>query len=106
MNRARNAVRAGSGSRERGRAAPIDVHAPFCPLRGKKRELERSRQCESRQGPAASLPRLARVSQLGGEGAAGPPEGFLRAVWDRGTAPRDVQAQTWKQTAAPECNPR
>ena len=27
----------------------------LCSLRGKKRELERSRQCESRQAPAASL---------------------------------------------------
>lgn len=36
---------------------------------------------------------------------------FSEAVWDRGrcqrrNARRDVQAQTWKQTAAPECNSR
>lgn len=45
----------------------------LCSLRGKKRELERSRQSESRQAPAASLISLFVSVSLSGKKQLGPP---------------------------------
>lgn len=61
------------------------------------------------KGPAASLPSpLASVNLVEKE-QLGPrlhPKVSLKRFGTEDGAKRDVQAQTWKQTAAPECNSR
>ncbi|KAF3847666.1 hypothetical protein F7725_020694 [Dissostichus mawsoni] len=75
-------------------------------MRGRRVNLKRSLQCDLNQRPA-------------GVSVSVPPVGIrstyrsrrifaLEGLWfgKVPNAKRDVQAQTWEQTAAPDCNPR
>lgn len=117
VNSARSVVRAGSGSQARGgRAAPIGVHAPFCPLltaggRSVNLNAAASASPGRRLLPVLSVRSPRSTYQRRRSWPTFASGGFLLAAWDRGrcqtrNARRDVQAQTWKQTAAPECNSR
>lgn len=94
----------------------------LCSQRGKKRELERSRQCESGQAPAASLISLFASVSLSGKKQLGPPlhskvflklfgteDGAKRATLDAmsrrklGSRPQHLSAIQGKPSGAAMC---
>lgn len=118
----RCALRAGSGSQARGgrRLSTSMPRSALCSLRGKKRELERSRQCESRQAPAASLISLSASVNLSVKKQLGPPwhsKVFLSCLGPR-TVPNaerstrcpganlEADRSTWVQFKVSRAEPR